>query len=65
MPPFNPPCDTEYRPSRGVSFRNPDIPTLDHFLSNGRTFMINNMEDYPATMYVSEVSANLQRGSSA
>lgn len=62
VPPLNPPYDTTWRATRTVSLRKPDIPTLQYFASSGRAFIINNMEDYPATMYVSEVTVNPTTG---
>lgn len=62
VPPLNPPYNATSRPTRTVSLRKPDIPTLHYFSSSGRAFLINNMEDYPATMYVSEVVSNPTTG---
>lgn len=62
VPPLNFPYNLTSRPARSVSLRKPDIPTLHHFSSSGRAFIINNMEDYPATMYVSEVVSDPASG---
>lgn len=44
VPPLNTPYNGVARPTRDVSLRKPDIPTLQHFPSTGRTFIINNIE---------------------
>lgn len=62
VPPLNSPYDSSWRAARALSFRKPDIPTLQHFASSGRTFIINDMEDYPSTMYLTEVIVNPTTG---
>jgi len=53
--PLNAPYTATHRATPAVGV-GPDMPTLHYFESNGKTYLFNNVEDYPSTMYISELS---------